>query len=279
MSTVSVRVDDRLRLAGCLLAAGDWPEWEQARKPYKPHRVAEGARRSLLAHRQHPAVGAAHVLAATGEDGLSALFAQALAGAWPAQLAEQAADFTATARPEAYWASTDADWRTAEADLRALLAAAGLREFLAGLFGGLAGELVVYPNLLYPGRQAVVSLAAGELVLGQPPPPAWGSSAPWRYGERPDEVLGELAEGFARGLLQLRPAGELAGLSPAGQAALPLAAAVLFLRQAEGPAAADQYMMVAQRMRGLPRLAAMVKGLAGRQGWAEIAVAVRGLAW
>ena len=38
-------------------------------------------------------------------------------------------------------------------------------------------------------------------------------------------------------------------------------------------------MMVEQRMRGLPRLAAMVKGLAGRQGWAEIAVAVRDLAW
>src|SRR3989442_15910675 len=53
MTRVLVRVDQRLRLAGCLLAAGDWPEREQSGKPYRPHRLGEGARRALAAQRTH----------------------------------------------------------------------------------------------------------------------------------------------------------------------------------------------------------------------------------
>jgi hypothetical protein len=272
MTAVTARVDDRLRLAGCLLAAGDWPEWEQARKPYRAHRVAEGARRALAAHRQHPAVQWAQSLAATGEGGLSALFANALMGTWPGEAGTHVADFAATAQPEAFWATTEADWRLAVDDLHVVLASAGLGEFLADFLGELPGALVVYPNLLYPGHQAVAARSNAELVLSQPPPPAWGASTPWRYRDRPDEVLASLAEGFTRGLLAGGPA-----LGPLHLAALPVATAVLFLRQAEGRAAADQFMLVEQRIRGLPRLAAMVAALEGRCGLAEVAEVLSGL--
>ncbi|MEP7357041.1 MAG: hypothetical protein ABI847_07365 [Anaerolineales bacterium] len=272
VTAVTVRVDDRLRLVGWLLAAGDWPTWEQARKPYRPHRVAEGTRRSLAAHRQHPAVLWAQTLAASSEAGLSALFAHALAGDWPDEAAGLMADFAA-AQPQAAWVEPGPDWQAAADSLQAVLAGAGLGEFLEDIFGGLPGTLVVFPNLLYPGHEAVAVCAAGELVLSQPPPPAWGSSTPWHYDARRDEVLASLAEGFARGLLALRP-----DLGPLSLTALPVAVAVLFLRQAEGEAAADQFMLVEQRMRRLPKLAAIVAALQGRRGLPALGAALNDIA-
>jgi hypothetical protein len=137
--------------------------------------------------------------------------------------------------------------------------------------GELPVALVVYPNLLYPGHQSVAASGNGELVLSQPPPPAWGASTPWRYRDRPDEVLASLAEGFAQGLLVTALPERLSALAPLDMAALPVAVAVLYLRQAEGAAAADQFMLMEQRMRGLPRLAEMVGALEGRRGLAEVA--------
>ncbi|MGH2521880.1 MAG: hypothetical protein ACRDH2_05185, partial [Anaerolineales bacterium] len=65
-SPILVRVDDRLRLAGAFLAAGEWPDREQAAKPYKPHRVAEQARKYFGAHSAHPAVRVVNALAGSG---------------------------------------------------------------------------------------------------------------------------------------------------------------------------------------------------------------------
>jgi hypothetical protein len=202
---------------------------------------------------------------------LSALFSAALEEAWPTETAGQVADFAAVAQPPAYWTATDADWLAAAADLDGLLAAAGLGEFLAEFLGEQPVALVVYPNLLYPGHQSVAASGDGELVLSQPPPPAWGASTPWRYGDRPDEVLASLAEGLTRGLLVTALPARLPTLAPLAVAGLPLAAAVLYLRQAQGAAAADQFMLMEQRMRGLPQLTAMVGALEGRRGWAEVA--------
>ena len=77
MDTIEVRIDDSLRLAGALLAAGEWPDLEQKAKPYKPHRVAEAARKYFAPQSKHPAVRGSHALAGAGE-GLSWFF-----GPWP----------------------------------------------------------------------------------------------------------------------------------------------------------------------------------------------------
>jgi hypothetical protein len=270
MNRVAVRVDDRLRLVGCLLAAADWPEREQACKPYQPHRVADGARRYLAPQRNHPAVQAVQALVALGQDGDPArLFAHALAGDWPGALARQAADFATRAGLERFYADTQAEWQSAAAQLERVLARADPAEFLASLFGNLDWPLVVFPNLLYPGRRPVTFAALGEVVLSQPPPPAWGSSPPWGYDERPDEVLAALAEGLARALFELAQGSQKAELR-AGSGRVALAVAVLFLRAAEGPAAADQFMLMEQRARGLPRLPALVEALGGCQGFADV---------
>ena len=265
MSGVSVRIDGRMRLAAWLLAAGEWPAWEQARKPYRLHRVAEGTRRSLAVHGQHRAVLWAQSLAAQGEGGLSGLFGHSLTEAWPSEAAGHVAEF-ASAQPQAGWGPAGPDWDEAAADLQAVLDGARLDGFLADLWGGLPGALVVYPNLLYPGRVAVAARGSDELMLSQPPPPAWGASTPWHYDERPDEVLASLAEGFTRGLLAGAPA-----LRQPAASALPVAAAVLFLRQAEGAAAAEQYMLMEKRARGLPWLTELVGVLDGCHGLAEVA--------
>jgi hypothetical protein len=264
--TLAVRVEDGLRLAGCLLAAGRWPEREQATRPNKPHRVAEGARRALAAGRDHPAVRAAEALAGEpGPNGGAALLGAAAGGAWPEALAASLDDFRAAAQPAAYWNSTEADWAAAEGELRAVLARGDLAGFLSSLTGRSQAQLVVYPNLLYPGRDTAVTTGKGGTYwLSQPPPAAWGTSPPWRYDERPDEVLATAAEALARALIE----GERPELSDEA-GVLGLAAAVLFLREAEGEAAGDQFMLMEQRTRRLPHLPGVVRALSSAKGLAD----------
>jgi hypothetical protein len=251
MTLVLVRVDERLRLAGCLLAAGDWPEREQRVKPYRPHRLAEAARRALAAQRTHAAVEATQDLEP------ARLLALALADDWPEGIRPLVADFAANADVVRFCLENEADWQAARTDLESVLARTDLAGFMARMFGDLDQTLVVHPNLLYPGRQAMAARTEDEIVLSQPPPSAWGASPPWRYGERPDEVLGAVAEGLARPLFEQAQAPE--------PAVLALAAAVLLLRQAEGAEAADQFMLMEQRARKLPQLPGLVEALAQGQ--------------
>src|SRR5262245_38633732 len=105
MSSVLVTVDKRLQLVGCLLAASDWPAREQAQKAYRPHRLAETARRVLAAQREHAAAQAAGALDP------ELLFRYALTGDWPEGLAQVVGDFAATAEVEQFCAEGDADWQ------------------------------------------------------------------------------------------------------------------------------------------------------------------------
>jgi hypothetical protein len=251
-ASIAVRLDERLQLAGALLAAGDWPEHEQTVKAYKAHRVAEAAHKAFAAHGAHPAVLAARALAGAGE-GLDRLYAQALNGDWPGELGAQTADFAALAGLAGFLAEHAADFAQAEADARAVLARADLRQFLVDLAGPQTRTLVFAPNLLFPGRQRVACASAAEIVVASHPPIAWGSSHPWRYHERPDESLALISEAFARFLFAQAGAAQAEVWGAAG--------AVLFLRQAEGEAAGDQYLVMEKKARGLKTLPAAVAAL------------------
>lgn len=250
---LTVRLDDRLRVAGALLAASDWPAYEQTVKAYKAHRVADAAHRALSAHGAHPAVQAARQLAGDGA-GLARLYGHALNGDWPDGLAAPVADFAAAANVAGFLAEHAADWTQAEADARAVLARADLHQFLVDLTGPLNRALVFTPNLLFPGRQRVACASAAEIVVASHPPIAWGTSHPWRFAERPDEALALISDAFARFLFAE------AGLAERAEV-LGAAAAVLFLRQAEGAAAGDQYMVMEKKARGLKTLPAAVAAL------------------
>lgn len=269
-ASLTARLDDRLRLAGLVLAAGEWPEREQALKAYKPHRAAEAARRRFGSLRAHPAVVAAQALAGAPEgEGVERLYQHALAWQWPADLAAHLPGFVAVAQPQAYLAETQAEWESALGDTNAVIqrlaARASLPDLLQALFGLSPPNLVFCPNLLYPGRRALALWGTGELVVALPPPPAWGTSPPWRYSERPDEVAAALAEAFARPLAAQ-------ALPPAQAASVALAAAVLFVREAEDPAAGDQFMLMERKARGLPRLPALVEALAERHAGGAVSL-------
>jgi hypothetical protein len=100
-----------------------------------------------------------------------------------------------------------------------------LRQFLGDLFGPLSREITLVPNLLFPGLLPAIVQTATEIVLVQPPPKAWGTSPPWRYNERPDEMEAALAEAYAT---CLKPACPLSRRRSSRAGVLPFAA-VLFL--------------------------------------------------
>ena len=271
MSQLTVTLDDGLRLAGALLAAGAWPDLEQASRPYKPHRAAEAARRELARLRAHPAVLAAEALAGKpGEGGVDELFGAAFAGAWPDDVAAHLDNFAAQAQMDHLRAAALGDWEAAQADLGAVLGRAELGGFLARMLGPELPPITVFPNLLYPGRESVSVLTAKGWLLCLPPPLAWGTSPPWRYGDRPDEVLARAAEHLAGSMMRQSLPEVQAGM-------FGLAAAVLFLRDAEGAEAADQFMLMERRTRKQPGLAGVVATLAGKRGLAACAAALAGM--
>jgi hypothetical protein len=258
MSTVAVRIDDNFRLAGALLAAGAWPEHEQSVKPYKPHRTAEHAHKFFAAQAGHAAVKGAQTLVGQGE-GLSLLFGHALNGDWPASI--PAADFKSAAQPETFWAESQADWQEAEFDAKLVLAHGNLGQFLDDLLGPQTRALVLFPNLLFPGLIPLAAASASEIVAVVPPPKAWGTSPPWRYKERRDEVLAEVSGTFAQFIFEDGLPAAHAALKPRA-AAFGVAAAVLFVREAESQEAGDQYMVMEKKAHGLPTLPALVEALA-----------------
>jgi hypothetical protein len=268
MSQLRVVVDEGLLLAGALLAAGAWPELEQAARPYKPHRAAEAARRELARMRAHPAVMAAEAVAGRpGEGDVGELFGAAIDGAWPEEVAAHLDNFAAQAQVEHLREAALGDWEAAQADLSGVLGRAGLGAFLARLLGPELPPITVFPNLLYPGSESVTALTARGWLLCLPPPLAWGTSPPWRYGERPDEVLARAAEHLARAIMRQALPEARAGM-------FGLAAAVLCLRAAEGAEAADQFMLMERRTRKLPGLPGVVATLAGKEGMAACAAAL-----
>lgn len=256
-SRILVRLDDGIRLAGSLLAAGDWPEHEQALKAYKAHRAADAAHRALAAQQAHPAVRGGRALAGDGQ-GLGALFSHGLNDDWPAGIPAQA--FKTDAQLEALWAESQADWEEAETDARAVMQRADLAGFIGDLLGPQPGRLVFAPNLLFPGRQAVAAVSPAEVVVALNPPIAWGTSHPWRYAERPDEVLARLSEAFLVQLFSRNLPPSFSAMR-AGAELFGLAGAVLFVRQAEGQAAGDQFMVMEKKTRGLKGLPAVVAAL------------------
>jgi hypothetical protein len=253
---LTVRTDHRFRLVGALLAAGDWPEYEQSLKAYKAHRVADAAHKFFALHAGHSAASALRKLAGSGE-GLPVMYRHALNEDWPAGFSEWIKEFERVTDAVQFFTEHQPDFAQAEADARSVLSRADLRQFLLDLLGADERAYTFIPNLLYPGRQPVAVAAPAEVAVTAPPPIAWGTSHPWRYSERPDEALGIIAEAFTRHLVaeklpaELQPHAEVLGL----------AGAVHFLREAEGHDAGDQLMVMQKKTRGLQQLPAVVMQL------------------
>lgn len=196
LSDVSVRLDERIRLLSALLAATDWPDRAQARKPHGCHAHARATRKHVAAWASHPAAQALQRLLDQGAP-LEALFALVALLDWPALTAARLPswappdlpihlrDFYTAAGLAGWYADEDAVWRKSVDEAARMLADARFKQFLQPFFGSIDEQFVLMPNIGYPADVETGVRANGELIAIVPPRLAWGDSAPWPFDDDP----------------------------------------------------------------------------------------------
>ena len=276
MSEVAVVLDDRARLVTAVLAAGGWPEREQAQLGHAVHPHAKQTRHQVRDLAGHAAVVGADQMLAAGVP-VDDLFTAAMSSAWPSLEPEASlpaavtpawlpalADFYQEAGLAAFWAEHEAAWAEAQADLVAIFQGSQLAGFLEQLNQRAAGRqrpgprpIAIMPNLVYPALASVLATPPVTLYLILPPPKAVGESPPWPYAEDPGWVRAQACQRLIAYLL----ADTLAQLDPARQALLTHAAVVLFQEQAGDEAEAMAYLVRTKKEQRLPQLPLVVEQL------------------
>lgn len=279
VSDVLVQIDDRARLLATALAATDFPEREQQRRPHGVHPHARAVRRAVASQAQHPAAQSLQKLIAHGAsaDALFRLVFSAEAGE-ELPFAGQISDFRTASGGPALWASEEA-WDSSLADLQRAFASVHLGRFFAPFLGSLNERFVVLPNLLYPSEDEIVLRERDDLILIVPPRVAWGESPPWPYGDDPAHVYRAAVAGFGSVLVRAYLAAHPQAVEAASRTSLPLPAALaeqhtgwaeqfalifcasavaLFLEDTLGRREAEAYLLLERRLRGLDVLPAAV---------------------
>jgi hypothetical protein len=194
-SDVQVRLDDRVRLMSALLAATDFPEKAQRRKPHGTHAHARATRKILADYAQHPAVQTTQALLDQSTP-LEALFTLALrlslpdiqlsgeAPTWmPIGYIEKIRDFCTAAQLPAWWQRERSLWEKAETEAQHVFNHVKFREFLIPFLDEVDGQFVFIPNISYPTDHDLGLRHDGALICIAPPPLAWGDNPPWPYDE------------------------------------------------------------------------------------------------
>lgn len=232
-SQVDVRVDDRIRLMSVLLAATDWPDRAQARKPHGCHAHARHTRKLVSVHAGHPAVQTLQALLNKGAPP-EAFFTLAAVMSWPeltparlpswaaAEWPAQMRDFYEAAAVERLWQDEDAAWAKAADEAGRMLHGVTLQVFLQPFFGPISERLVFMPNIGYPADLELGVRSAGELVAIVPPRLAWGDSAPWPFDNDPVYVQRAALTQYVRLLLPPYLRANAAALAAAEKTALPV---------------------------------------------------------
>lgn len=288
-SDVQVRLDDRARLMGAVLAASEHPEQAQLRKKHAVHAHARALRKRVAPLAAHPAVLALDALLAQGMP-IESLFALAftlhpatlrpavpMAGLPPA-LGEGLPDFALQADLKAWWQEEAESWDRAAAESARALDGAVLGPFLDGFFGPTAAQLTLIPNIGYPADAEIALASGGELIAIVPPRSAWGDSPPWPFDEDPAHVLRAAIIAFSR----LRLADPLRTLNEDSAGPLPLSETfralypawtdqfaqvfsaglvALYLEEHVSPQEAKAYLLLERRLYGLDVLPAAVAAL------------------
>ncbi|MDZ4670104.1 MAG: hypothetical protein SH821_04475 [Phototrophicales bacterium] len=215
-SDILVRIDDRMRLMSAVLAATNYPDKTQQRKPHGTHMHARTTRKHVLKHADHPVVQATQTLLDSGTP-LEALFT--LAGmlrlpefevdtppAWlPNAYLEHLRDFYAVSELPAFWAREQILWDKALLQTQKIFGKMALKTFLKPFLGDSTDRLVFMPNLSYPTDYDIGCRVGDELWCIAPPPLAWGDSPPWPYDEPSQITYSYRAAIMVLGRLMLKP--------------------------------------------------------------------------
>ncbi len=195
MTDVTVRLDDHFRLISAVLAATQFPQQAQARKPHGTHAHARATTSYLREYQDHPAVQGAQGMLDNGAP-LEALFTLVAHLPWPAlQIStlpkwvpanwnNHLADFYAKAKLADWWQKETPPWDAALTQSQHMFTQANFKTFLTQFVGEIAEDFVFVPNICYPAdRDIGVRVSNKELIAICPPRLAWGDSPPWPYDE------------------------------------------------------------------------------------------------
>jgi hypothetical protein len=257
---------NRIRLAAAVLAAGEWPIYEQ--QTFGAHAVhphAKATRQYALDYAEHPAVTRLNDLLPAGID-LSALFSTVVRCAWPTfdpqedlpdpftggEWAAEMGDFYVdTAIAAFFWADHDPLWATAIGDLKRIFAGNSLHTFFQALSGPeLSRQIVIMPNLVYPATRTVVASNGTAFYAIVPPPKAVGESPPWPYRDGADWVAAECCFHLLAPVI----GSELSGFSTDMEELLRHAATIVYLERHQNEGAALLYRAHCQQELGLPHI-------------------------
>lgn len=196
-TTVSILLDDRLRLISSALAASNFPEKAQERKRHHAHAHA----RAILKHLQekeaskHPAIVAMQSLLDQSTP-IEAFFSFIMSLSWPnlegkdfpdwmpPDWNKQLWDFYQKMELATFWESASKSWESAESESKKVFTdKVFFKDVLSQFVGEIAEDFVFAPNLLWPADREVGFRAGNQLISLVPPPLAWGESPPWPYDE------------------------------------------------------------------------------------------------
>jgi hypothetical protein len=268
MSTLTVTIDERLRLVTAVLSASNWPIEEQYQQTHAVHPQAKKVAYFGRSFNTHLAVNGANQALLNGVE-LADLFSAALRCTWPdftpiAELprvlkikewVQSLADFAQkTAIASEFWPQHTAVWQEAQSALEKIFADDSLLTSLAQLQAAdFDTAVTLMPNLVFPALMPVVATSDGALTLLLPPPKAVGESPPWPYDEDPGWVVATVAEQLIPHLL----AAELTQLDDAQQHLAIHTAVAHCLAQLLDDFEAQSYLLRAKKAHHLPQLPAL----------------------
>ncbi|MGF1507313.1 MAG: hypothetical protein ACFB51_19625 [Anaerolineae bacterium] len=303
--TLTVKVDDRIRLMSALLAMTTWPMQEQDEKPRGIHAHARATRQHLREFEDHPAVLTMQELLESGRT-LDSIFSYVTCLQWPglrarskdrpdwapADWSQQMRDLMFSSRLQDFWGEPDeGPWYDAEQQAHHAVDAVDMRPLLSEFFTRVPDEMIQHPNISFPTGQAVAFRWGKRLFAAVPPQIAWGNNPPWPYDEDPAYTQGEAFGAYARTLLRAELKRFPEQVEPASQETLPVPNAfrakfpewfdqfavlfisgltTIYLEETLGPAESKAYVVMAHKAHGFDVLPAVVDVLSRyRQQHAE----------
>jgi hypothetical protein len=252
-SQIEIIIDDTLRLVTAVLAAGDWPDIEQAQLTHAVDPHAKQTRQFLTGTATHPAVIWVNQVVERGES-LDDVFTAV------SQNVQQDTfdDFKTRTGIEAFWQEHAAAWNEAKNDLTSIFQDSHLPVFLNQISDDPISQTIrIMPNLVYPALSPVLVSGFEAMTLLPPLPKAVGESPPWLYGEDPGWVQASVCTR----LVQFALADTLETLPEDQQALLTHAAVTVYLETAVDEGEAMAYMVRSKKQHKLPTLPLVVEEL------------------
>jgi len=232
-SDVTVKLDDRVRLMAAALAATQWPDQSQEKRPHGTHAHARATRKHLSAFKTHEAVQSLQGLIDQGAP-LEALFTLAMLFSWPEMEIDppprwmpprwnhQLRDLYQKAELAKWWESENFAWQKSLTEATKMFKDRSFKAFLKPFLGEIPEKLLFFPHISYPTDQEIGVRLAGELVCISPPRLAWGDSPPWPFDEDPSHIYRAAISTYGRILMAVFLRTNAARVAEAAQSPLPV---------------------------------------------------------